>query len=89
MKILEVTGDDYGALHFEGVHGGTKVIDIINNLSAYEATEENQDAGEWWELRVSEIEAETVPESFVKYAKSKIDYETTKHEMWYTEFETV
>ena len=89
MKILEVTGDDYGALHFEGAHGGTKVKDIIAAPKKYLPTKKQEKNGQWWELNVVEIEVESVPESFIKYVKSKIDYDDTKHEMWYTENETI
>ncbi len=85
MKILSVTGDDYGALQFENRFGGTPVIDIINDLSKYESSDDDD---EYWELSVDEVEGE-VSKSFIQFVKGKMDYDATKHEMWYHEMETI
>jgi hypothetical protein len=87
MKILNVTGDDYAALHFANKHGGTAVIDIINSIEEYAAKDEEEDDG-WWELSVDEVEGE-VSKSFIDYVKTKIDYDDSKHTMWYHETETI
>lgn len=85
MKILYIHGDDYAALQFEQRYSGTPVVDVINNLSDYQSSEENE---EYWELDVTEIEG-VVSKSFIDYVKNKMDYDDTKHVMWYHEMETI
>jgi len=73
MKILCVTGDDYAALSFEIKHGGTPVIDVINNLNEYLPSgeyddDENQEG--YWELSVEEVEGE-VTKSFIDFVKAE------------------
>lgn len=86
MKILKVGGGgDYAALSFGIKYGGTPAIDIINDLSKYEAKEDGED---YWELEVVEIEGE-VSKSFIDFVKREMDYDDTKHVMWFHEMEVI
>lgn len=90
MKALIVTGDDYGAVHFENTHRGTSVSEIIKSIeqdgdeSMYQAEE---DADEYFELEVREV-GEVSPE-FLKFIRGFIDYDDSKHRTFYLENETV
>ena len=85
MKILKVSGDDYGALNFVDAHGGTSVKDIIDNIGDFEP----KDDEEFWELQVKEIEGDIPSKEFISFVKGEIDYDHSKHEMWYIETETI
>lgn len=83
MRVLKVSsGDDYAAIEFENNHGGVSVLDIINNLSNYEAPDEE------WELGVFEVGE--VSNEFVQFIRTHIeDYETSKSTTFYLETETI
>lgn len=85
MKILLVGGDDYGAVNFQEVHGSVLVKDILDDIDKYEP----QDGEEFWDLRVTEVEGEIPSPEFIKFAKGAIDYDDSKHNMWYCETETI
>ena len=89
MKILKIDGGDYSAdyaaLSFENKFGGTPVIDIINNLDKYKCEEDSDDS---WGLEVVEVEGE-VSQSFIDFVKDEMDYDDTKHVMWFHEMEMI
>jgi len=86
MRILKVGGGaDYAALSFGQKFGGTPAIDVINDISKYEADEDGE---EYWELDVVEIDGE-VSQSFIDFVKGEMDYDDTKHVMWFHEMEVI
>ena len=91
MKLLKVTSDDdYGMLNFEDVHGGTPVIDVINNLKDYEYTEECDCDGSWL-LEVVEFpgNVEDLDPGLITWIKRQIDYDNAKHDFFFFENEVV
>lgn len=83
MKILIVGGDDYGVIHFQEAHGGTLVKDILKDIDKYEPSDG------LWDLRVTEVGGEIPSPEFIEFAKGAIDYDDSKHNMWYCETETI
>lgn len=88
MKVLRIGGDDYGALSFSQEHSGVLVQDIINDLDKYEPSEDDD---QYWELSVHEFKGnvEDFDPAFLKWIRDQIDYDTTKHEYYYFENETI
>ena len=80
-KVLLVTsGDDYAALNFENKYSGSKVSDIIENLSKYE--------GDDWELSVFEFGH--IDPKFVSFIKNKIQgYDQSKNTNFYLDIQTI
>ena len=90
MKVLKVYYDngDYGAVSFENVHRGTAVKEIIDNPEKFKPETEEQE--EQWTLEVKEFEGEGVDEKFLNFIRNEmIDYDSSKHETFYMENETV
>ena len=85
MKILIVDGDDYGALNFKNVYSGTKVSDILKNIDDFAP----KDGDDFWDLTTQEVEGDIPSKEFIKFAKFNIDYDNSKHKMWYCETETI
>jgi hypothetical protein len=83
MKAILIHGDgDYSATEFENEHGGTPVIDIINNPDQYKSEDE------LWEIDV--IEVGEVDQRFVDFIRNHIeDYDYSKHKTFYLENENV
>jgi hypothetical protein len=83
MRAILIHGDgDYSASEFENEHGGTPVIDIINNPDQYESEDE------LWEINV--IEVGEVDQQFVDFIRNHIeDYDYSKHKTFYLENENV
>lgn len=78
-RVLFVSGDDdFSALSFEKAHGGTKVIDIMDNLDKYASADEE------WNLEVFEFES--IDPKFAKFIKGSIqDYDDSKNKDFYLE----
>lgn len=91
MKVLYISGDDYSSLKFEQKYSGTKVAEIIANLSEYESTEDQEDDygdTEYWELSVEEVGE--VSEEFLNFVRTRVqDYDDSKHRNFWTETETI
>lgn len=83
MRAILIHGDgDYSANEFENEHGGTPVIDIINNPDQFQSEEE------LWEIDV--IEVGEVDPQFVMFIREHIeDYDYSKHKTFYLEYENV
>jgi hypothetical protein len=83
MKAILIHGDgDYSAIEFENEHGGTPVIDVINNIDQYKSEDE------LWEIDV--IEVGEVDQRFVDFIRNHIeDYDYSKHKTFYLENENV
>ena len=83
MRAILIHGEgDYSAAEFENEHGGTAVIDIINNPDQFQSEEE------LWEIDV--IEVGEVDPQFVKLIREHIeDYDYSKHKTFYLEYENV
>lgn len=83
MKAILIGGpDDYGALEFENEHGGTPVIDIINNPEIFQSEDES------WEITI--VEVGEVSPLFVEFIRNEIeDYDDSKHKTFYLENEKI
>lgn len=83
MRAIRIHGEgDYSAAEFENEHGGTPVIDIINNLDQYISEDE------LWDIEV--IEVGEVSPLFVEFIRQHIeDYDFSKCETFYLENENV
>lgn len=81
-QVLLVEGfDDFNALAFEERFGGTKVIDIINNLEDYQDDD-------CWELSVHTFK--NVDPEFAKFVKTYIqDYDDSKNKNFYLDNEVI
>jgi len=79
-KCLYVSGGDFSALSFQEEYSGTKVSDIIENLSDYESEE--------WDLEVYEF-GEVDPE-FVEFVRDTVqDYDQKKDATFFFDWETL
>jgi hypothetical protein len=83
MRAILIHGDgDYSANEFESEHGGTPVIDIINNPDQFKSEEE------LWEIDV--IEVGEVSPLFVEFIRRHVeDYDYSKHRTFYLENENI
>lgn len=84
MYVLIVGGYDFSAMEFENKYKGTKVRDIINDIDSYVSTDDGE-----WELTVKHFVGYPPIDDFIKFAKSQIDYDSSKDKMWYCENETI
>jgi len=86
MRILEISGDDFGVIHFENKHGGVNATEVMDNLSKYEAEDEDEDS---WSLKIHKLEGNlTVNDS--KFIKNKfIDYDELKNKAFFIEGEYI
>lgn len=84
MRAILIGGDgDYAASEFENEHGGTPVIDVINNLENFQPEEEDL-----WTIEV--IEVGEVDPRFVEFIRNNIeDYDYSKHVTFYLENENI
>jgi len=91
MKVLRISGDDYGALSFINNHGGKRVDEVINNLEKFQPTDEQIKDCEYWDLSVHEFKGDIkdIDPEFLQWIRNQIDYDTTKHEYYYFEGETI
>ena len=90
MKILLVTGEDYGATNFANVWEGTSVSDIISNLEDYLPNFEQRNNDLLWDLEVHEFSNSLVDLEFADFIRKNYqDYDDSKHQTFYLEFETV
>lgn len=88
MKVLLITGEDFSASSFENKFKGTKVSDIINNLSNYDYEGDPEDSEEYWEL--SALNFGDIDPEFVKFIRQDIqDYDMSKDTNFYLETETI
>lgn len=91
MKVLYISGDDYSSLKFEQKYTGTKVSDIISNLSEYMCEEDQEDEygdPEYWELSIEEVGE--ISDEFLNFVRTRVqDYDDSKHKNFWTENETI
>jgi hypothetical protein len=79
-RILIVGGHDYAASEFGSEYRGTKVSDVINNLSDYE--------GDDWDLKV--LEFDKVDQKFADFVRSEMmDYDMSKDKNFFLENEKI
>jgi len=88
MKILKISGDDYSSIHFSDEHNGKLVSDIIKDISKFEPTDNSEG---YWELEVIEFKGltESIDPELLKWVKSEIDYDYSKHQFYYFDNETI
>ncbi len=88
MKIIHVHGGDYAALEFEKVFSGRRVSEIIveieeNIINVNEEIESD-------ECEVNILEFKEVDPQFVEFIKNKfVDYDSSKHQNFYTDSEII